>query len=268
MNKNNIKNKYNIENNIDFKNLSNINCELRNNYDTNYCENLNPNKIENFLKPYVNYPFGNNNDLTNNKIFFDKNKFLLEEKIETIKNIPKEICANKVIDKNYEGFIYKGDKNKCLIYNTVNIDEFNNKIEDKYKNYNVETLFKTKNTSDIKTYEDQQNSFNYFTKINNHKFIPKNKIDELNVSTKDQCMDSCIRDYPNCKSIVYLEEPKECTFLKKKVMNNKKSKNNNYDIYSLKKQTLVEQNNISNKLFNDLDENSELLDKNNDYYFK
>ena len=272
MNKNNIKNKYNIENNIenniDFKNLSNINCELRNNYDTNYCENLNPNKIENFLKPYVNYPFGNNNDLTNNKIFFDKNKFLLEEKTETIKNISKEICANKVIDKNYEGFIYKGDKNKCLIYNTVNIDEFNNKIEDKYKNYNVETLFKTKNTSDIKTYEDQQNSFNYFTKINNHKFIPKNKIDELNVSTKDQCMDSCIRDYPNCKSIVYLEEPKECTFFKKKVMNNKKSKNNNYDIYSLKKQTLVEQNNISNKLFNDLDENSELLDKNNDYYCK
>jgi hypothetical protein len=261
------KNINNIQNNINFKNLSNINCELRNNYDTDYCENLNPNKIENFLKPYINYPFGNNNDLRNNKVFFDKNKFLLEEKTEIIKNSPKEICANKVIDKNYEGFIYKGDKNKCLLYNTTNIDEFNNNIENKYKNYNLETLFKTRNVADIKKYEDQQNSFNYFTKINNHKFIPKNKIDELDVSTKDQCMDSCVKDYPNCKSIVYLEEPKECTFFKKKIMNNKKSINNNYDIYSLKKQTLVEQNNISNKLFNDFNKNNELLD-NNDYYCK
>jgi hypothetical protein len=257
-------------NNQNFTDLSKINCDLRNNYDKDYCENLNPNKIENFLKPYVNYPFGNNYDLKNNKVFFDKNKFLLEGQIETVKNISKEICANKAINNKYNGFKYKGDKNKCFLYDNVNVNDFNNNIEDKYKDYNRETLFKTRNTIDIKKYEDQQNSASYFEKVNTHGFIAKDKLDELNVSSKDECMDSCIKDYENCKSIVYLEQPKECTFFKDKKMVNKKDKNINkdYDIYSLKRQTLTEQNNIYNNLANDFTKNNELLDKNNDYYCK
>ena len=47
-------------------------------------------------------------------------------------------------------------------------------------------------------------------------------------------MDSCIKNYDNCKSLVYLDQPKSCTFYNKKKFKDKNELNNDYDIYTIK----------------------------------
>ena len=161
---------------------------------------------------------------------FDKNIFMLSEYDSTIKNIDKDNCKTHCINNNYEGFTYKGDKNKCLLFNSHN---FKNKLNDNINNYNIKTFLKTKNTINLKNDYDQLNYNNYFTEINNYGYMLDNHITQIDVNNKDECINSCINNTNKCNSIIYLEQPKECNFYKNKNM--KINKNiNNYDTYTTK----------------------------------
>lgn len=171
---------------------------------------------------------------------FDKNIFMLDEYDNTIKNIDKEKCKEQCINNNYEGFTYKGDKNKCYQFKSHN---FTNKIDDDLNKYNIQTFLKTKKTIDFKNPNDQLNPNNYFTEINNYGYMLDNYLDEKDVSNKDECINSCITKN-NCKSIIYLEQPKECNFYKSKNM--KTNKNiNDYDTYTIKNSAIHNKFNIS-----------------------
>ena len=148
--------------------------------------------------------------------FFDKNKFGLNEYVKDINNIPKEECFNTCIENKYQGFTYKGDKNKCLLYNS---HKFNTKLKkNEINKFNTKTFLKTKDIVDIENIKDQHDSTKYFTQINNNDFEPDNFIKDVNVSNQKECMDECMKDYSNCKSILYLEQPKSCSFFNKKIM--------------------------------------------------
>lgn len=238
---------------MEVNNISSINCDLRNNYDKEFCNNLNPDKINNFLKPYK--------DLFGDDSFFDKNMFYLEDEKNQINNINKEECAKYTIENNYEGFSYKGDKNKCLLFDSHNL---NNKIDENTNKYNIKTFLKTKDVVDIKKLEDQLDSSKFFEESNNYGYIYDNNIKEYNVSNIDQCMDKCIKDHNDCKSIMYLEEHNECNFFNKKIMKNKNLKNfKDYDIYTVKKNKLKKYNETINNLNNDI-QNRKQNDTQND----
>ena len=241
---------------MEVNNISSINCNLRNNYDKEFCNNLNPDKINNFLKPYIKYPFGDDS-------FFDKNMFYLEDEKNQINNINKDECAKYTIENNYEGFSYKGDKNKCLLFDSHNL---NNKIDESTNKYNIKTFLKTKDVVDIKKLEDQLDSSKFFDESNNYGYIYDNKIKEYNVTNINQCMDKCIKDHTDCKSIMYLEEPNKCTFFNKKIMKNKNLDKNfeNYDIYTVKKNKLKKYNETINNLKNDIQNND---NNDNNYYY-
>jgi hypothetical protein len=113
--------------------------------------------------------------------------------------------------------------------------------------YNINSFFKVKSTIDLDENEDQQNKYNYFKKINNNFYNINGLIDNINVSNEKECLNKCL-EYPDnkCKSVIYLEEPKKCTFYKNKDMKiNEKNKisdnnsdnnsNNNSNNYSFKK---------------------------------
>ena len=51
-----------------------------------------------------------NNEINN--YLFDTNKFSLENKKEIMKHKNKQLCGKYALEKNYEGFIYTGNKNK------------------------------------------------------------------------------------------------------------------------------------------------------------
>lgn len=237
---------------MDINIISSINCETRNNYDKKMCNNLNPDKIQNFLRPYISNPLGNNS-------YFDKNMFVLEEEDNILKNTLKEDCAIHSIDNNYQGFEYKGDKNKCILFKSNNSDK---KIDNNLNKYNLKSFNKTKNTIDIKNLEDQLDPIKYFTQINNYGFIPKDMIKDINVENESECMGECIKNSNNCSSVLYMETPKECTFYKKKNMKHTKDKFNNYDTYSIKNKKIEDNNNLINNLLQ-----NDMIDNNNNYYY-
>lgn len=158
----------------------------------------------------------------------DKNKYSLYDEDLSIPNIEKNACSNYMLDNSYEGFKYYGDKNKCMLFNTNN---FNKKL-DKYKDYNIKSFIKTKDIIDLDNRFEQNNSYNYFNQINNNYLIPDHLIKEYIVNNEKDCLDYCIRDHNDCKSLIYLEQPKLCTFYKKKKFKNKDENYNNYDIYT------------------------------------
>lgn len=224
--------------------ISSINCESRNNYNKEFCTGLNPDKINNFLKPYKDYPLK----------YVNKNIFSLEDEKKKIFDLDKKKCIPYAIDNKYAGLTYNGDKNKCMLFNSHDF----NKTDDSLKNYKIKTFLKTKDTIDIKNIEDQTDSSKYFTEINNENksSTSNNVIDTINVSNQNECIDSCIRDYNNCKSVIYMEQPKVCTFYNNKKMKNNKNINN-YDTYTFK--------NINKDIINNLLKDSNNLDE--DYYY-
>ena len=222
---------------MDLENISNISCEARNNYDKNMCENLNHDKIKDFL---------------NNSLIFDKNKYLLDIKKDTLNNLSKEECATHSINNEYKGFTYNGDKNLCLIYDSNNLKE-NNINNDFDISYNSKkTFFKKKNNTDISD-NDQLDLKNYFNETNN-KYAYKDTIDEIIVNNESQCLDSCLNKYDNkCKAVTYMEINKECNFY-----DNLKfgiNDNENYDIYSLNKENLKKKKDLVNNLLKDANNN-------------
>ena len=242
-----------MNNNIDINIFSSISCNNRNNYDKKFCEGLNKDKINNFLKPYTN------NEFDKDSSYFQKNEYFLENEDYIINDISKEDCAINSIENNYEGFKYEGDKNKCMLFKSGDTD---NKIINKLENYSVKTFLKSRNTIDIDNIEDQLYSKNYFTEYNNYGYMPNDLIKEIGVENEDQCMNYCIKNLNECKSILYAEQPKKCTFYKNKIIKNKKEINNNYDIYTVKKNKLSENINIINNLRSDYLKNSVENNKN------
>jgi hypothetical protein len=237
--------------------FSSINCDYRNNYDKKFCQGLNNNRINNFLKPYLN-------DISDKDSYFEKNKYFLENETNIMKNISKEDCYVNCIENNYEGFKYEGDKNKCLLFSSGNLD---NKIGNTFGDYSVKTFLKSRNTIDIDNVEDQLYSKNYFTEYNNYGHMPNDLIKELDIENEEQCMDYCIKDYDKCKSILYAEKPKKCTFYKNKTMKNKKDLGSNYDIYTVKKNKVRENMDVIDTLKNDYIKNGFDVKNKNDYYY-
>jgi hypothetical protein len=235
---------------MDINLLSSISCDKRNNYESEFCTNLNPDKINNFLKPYNKDPFGIKNKENQ---FFSKNEYALEEENNTIYDYDKEYCASQTIDNNYKGFTYEGDKNKCFLFDSQKFDKkINNEL---LYNYKIKSFLKTKNTVDFKNIEEQHEYSKYFVENNNLDFMPEKVYKETEVENKDECMSTCIKNSDKCKSIMYLEQPKKCTFYKNKVMNNKKRNNgsnnhhtSNYDTYTVNNKKIESNNYIKNSI--------------------
>jgi hypothetical protein len=246
----------NTNNNVDkdINIFSSIKCNDRNNYDKKFCEGLNNNKINNFLKPYINSGFEKDS-------YFEKNKYFLETEDSVLNNISKEECSTNCIENNYEGFKYEGDKNKCILFSSA---DTNNKIGNTFGDYSVKTFLKSRNTIDIDNIEDQLYSKNYFTEYNNYEHMPNDLIKELNVESEEECMDYCLKNSDKCKSILYAEQPKKCSFYKKKTIKNTKTLDSNYDIYTVKKNKVNENIDLINTLKNDYIKNEV---NNNDYYY-
>lgn len=162
--------------------------------------------------------------------YFNKNKFSLSEEDKTINNIEKDACAKHTIDNSYQGFKYYGDKNKCMLFKSDNLNQSINK----YKDYKIKTFVKTKDIIDINNIEDKIDSYKYLNEINNNYNISDTLIDEYNVANEKDCIDYCVKDLDDCKSVIYLDQPKSCTFYNKKKFKNKNEIENNnlYDIYT------------------------------------
>ena len=239
---------------MSIESISSINCNARNDYDKKFCTGLNPDKIDNFLKPYQIEPFN----------YFDKNIFSLHDEKEVIADLSKEKCSTHTINNNYGGFHFKGDKNKCLLFNSNNFDKNN---ENKFKNYNIKTFIKTKDTIDFENNKDQLDSSKYLTEINNKDYLSDGIIKEIDVSNETECFDKCIRNYGDCKSLIYMKQPELCTFYNDKKMDIQPNKNKDYDTYTTKKNKLKAQKNIINNLFrdqNNLDDEYYYCSLNND----
>jgi hypothetical protein len=187
-----------------------------------------------------------NNEINN--YLFDTNKFSLENKKEIMKHKNKQLCGKYALEKNYEGFIYTGNKNKCFLFNT---DQFNKKIDQEMLDkYNVKRFKKTNYENDFNDYETQNNSINYFKNKNHYNFDFQNKIKEFDTSNVKECLDEC-KNNADCKNALYFEQPKECHFYKNKVFKNKNDVNyeNKNDTYTLKKS--IKNSDINHKKFID-----------------
>jgi hypothetical protein len=193
---------------------------------------------------------------------FHKNLFYLEDEIDTLNDLNIEDCANYTIQKNYQGFTFKGGNNKCLLFDS---ERLNNKNDENVNKYNIKTFLKTKDVNDMKKLEDQLYSSNFFEESNNYGYMYDGIINEYNVSNLNECMDKCVRDNNNCKSIMYLKEPYECTFFNKKIMKNKNldKKFEGYDVYAVKKDSLK---NYKIDEMNKIDNDNNELDINNTLY--
>lgn len=225
---------------MDLESISSISCQTRNNYNKNICENLNPDKISDFLST---------------SSYFDKNKYLVDAKEKTISNFSKEECASYSLDNNYKGFTYNGDKNKCLIYDSDNLKEHES---NKFNNFKKKTFIKTKDTININL-EDQLDPTKYFDKTSNSKYIYKDNIDEITVNNELECMDTCLNNYDNkCKAVIYMETPSECNFYNKIKINSKDILNNDYDIYTLNKNVMKNQKELLDNLLKDSKNNDKI----------
>jgi hypothetical protein len=117
-----------------------------------------------------------NNEINN--YLFDTNKFSLENKTEIIKDKDKQFCSKYALEKDYDGFIYSGNKNKCFLFNT---NQFNKKIDQEMLDkYSIKRYKKTKNDNDFNDYESQNNSILHFNNENHYNFDFKNKMKEFN----------------------------------------------------------------------------------------
>ena len=158
--------------------------------------------------------------------YFSENKFSLNNKYDEIYNKNINECAYYALMNNKNnngGFTYKGNNNKCYLYETQKMNyKLNN---DDINSYNIKSFFKNKSTIDLGKDEDQHNEYNYFNEINNNYYNINGLIDKIDVSNEKECLQKCLNDSTNkCKSVIYLEEPKKCTFYKNKDM--KKDMNN------------------------------------------
>jgi hypothetical protein len=184
---------------------------------------------------------------------FNKNIFSLNEKVDTDLEKSKEDCSIKTIEKNYAGFSYKGDYNKCYLYES---DQFNKKINN--KDYNVSTFIKNASLVSLDHTQDQHDMNNYFIENNNNLYVPNNFINKFDVSEKNECIKQC---YNNdlCKTALYFEQPKECIFYSNKAMKNYKNSDEGkvYDIYTVKKDISKNKCNIKkdNNVLHEEDDN-------------
>ena len=190
-----------------------------------------------------------------NNYLFDTNKFSLTDFIEQNKGQNKQECSKHVLEKQYGGFKYFGNKNKCFLFNS---NQFNKKIDQDFLNqYNIQQYEKVKSEKDFLNYEDQQNHMNYFVPKNHYDFELQKKIGSYDSISLSNCLKKC-RNKNKCTSIQYYEQPKECYFYKTKVRNNSKKNNKNnkdaiisYDIYTTKKNN--NKKDIFHKNFSDSD---------------
>ena len=233
---------------MNINSISSIDCDSRNNYNKESCEGLNPNMLNNFLKPYEEKPLD----------FFYKNKFNLNDNVETINDLNKEECGLYAINNEYDGFKYKGDKNHCMLFSDSNFNKDSNNI---FNDYKIRTFIKTNGSVDIKNPEDRVKSENYFNETLNDRFIADQLLKEIPVSNVTECLDECAYDYKKCKSVIYMEQPKSCAFYKSANMLSKKDNLNNFDVYTIKKNKLKTQKNTVEKLLKD---SSNLVDQ---YYY-
>ena len=123
--------------------------------------------------------------------------------------------------------------------------------------FSIKLLLNFNSTIDIKNIEDQLDSSKYFTQTNNDNYLSNDIIAYNNVVNKDQCIDSCVRDYKNCKSVIYMEQPKSCTFYNGKKMKNKHDNIRNYKhtIYNLDvcmHNAYINMHNTMHKLMNNM----------------
>jgi hypothetical protein len=179
---------------------------------------------------------------------FNKNVFSLNNKVETDLNKSKEDCSIKTIEKDYAGFSYKGDYNKCYLYES---DEFNKKIDN--QDYNVSTFIKNASLVSLDPKKNQHDMNNYFIENNNNLYIPNNFINKHDVFEKNDCMKKCYNN-DKCKTALYFEQPKECIFYSQKIMKNYKNTDEGkiYDIYTIKKDVNKDLKNITKKDFKNI----------------
>lgn len=165
---------------------------------------------------------------------FEKNKYFLKDLDNKMENISKESCAENCINNDYDGFMYKGDDNKCLLFGNA---EYTKKIDDHlldtYKD--IQGYIRVKDYIDVEKIADKLNYPAYFAESNNYyKFQPDDLLMEYSVLNKTECMEKCVDASPQCKSILYLDQPKECIFSKEKKMKSSRDNLPNYDIYTVK----------------------------------
>ena len=186
--------------------------------------------------------------------YFDIDKFDLYNEYDKIHNKNIDECAYYAINKNSlsnkfnGGFEYKGNNDKCYLFDT---QEMNTKLSNNdLDNYNIKTFYKVKNTIDFDDNENKNDPYKYFTHIHNKYYNINGLIDKVNVSNEKECLDKCLSDSSNkCKSIIYLEEPKKCTFYKNKDMKiGNKSVYNNESNNTKKIYTFKNNININNAL--------------------
>ena len=169
-----------------------------------------------------------------NDFEFEKNKYFLKDLDNKMENISKESCAENCINNDYDGFMYKGDDNKCLLFGNA---EYTKKIDDHlldtYKD--IQGYIRVKDYIDVEKIADKLNYPAYFAESNNYyKFQPDDLLMEYSVLNKTECMEKCVDASPQCKSILYLDQPKECIFSKEKKMKSSRDNLPNYDIYTVK----------------------------------
>ena len=202
--------------------LSSLSCNFRNNLDSKFCNQLNPDKIRDF------------------NIYFDKNKFSLTDQISKHNNISIDQCASIALKNNYAGFTYNNDKNDCFLSSSKKNDDYTN--SDKYANYKINKYNKNKSLIDIENLDDQYDSSKYFSydssnennKFNNDIFAEYKNI------TINECMKNCINNSDLCKSLFITESPSTCIFYKNKIMKNNKI-NNEFDSYTIKKNNYIKE---------------------------
>ena len=211
--------------------------------------------------------------------YFNINKFSLKDKYDEIYNKSIDECAYYAINSSDDykgGFEYNGNNDKCYLYETQDMNyKLNN---DDLNSYNIKTFFKVKSTIDLDNNQNQKDQYNYFKNINNKYYNINGMIDKVNVSNERECLQKCLDDPNNkCKSVIYLEQPKKCTFYENKDMNiNKNDKINNEKIYTFKKNINKEKsiediknnivynykNNIPYNYKNNIEYNYKNMDKN------
>jgi hypothetical protein len=159
--------------------------------------------------------------------YFNINKFSLKDKYTDIYNKNIDECAYYSIMNNNVGFSYKGNNDKCYLYKT---QKMNNKLnDDDLNSYNIKTLLRK--NEDINLSENS--SKNYFNEVNNKYYNIDDIIDKVNVKNENECLEKCLDySYGKCQSVIYLEEPKKCTFYKNKDI--KLYNENREKIYTLK----------------------------------
>jgi len=174
-----------------------------------------------------------------NDFEFEKNKYFLKNQDLIEKNISKEKCAENCIDGDCDGFMYKGDDNKCLLFgNTEHTKKIDDNLLVKYND--IQSFIRTKDYLDNGNFDDLINYPKYYKESNNYyKYQPDNLLMEYNVLNKTECMEKCVNMSPQCKSIIYLDQPKECIYSKEKIMKSSKENLPEYDIYTIKNKDII-----------------------------